>query len=87
MVGSFAEIQCVQHLAVASFVMPLEVLQQAASTADHHEEALAGVHIFLVGLEVIGQAVDALGQERNLHLGRPGVLLVLLKSLHECLPL
>ena len=34
----------------------------------------ARVEILDVSLEVLGKAVDALGEERDLHLGRSGVL-------------
>jgi hypothetical protein len=38
-----------------------------------------------VRLEVLGEAVDALGQERDLHLGRAGVLSRALVLLHHLL--
>src|SRR6266481_9265951 len=41
--------------------------------------------ILRVGLEVLGQPVDPLGQERNLDLGRPGVPLMRLELLDQAL--
>src|SRR2546429_8775637 len=41
--------------------------------------------IFRVGLEVVGQPVDPLGQERDLDLGRPGVPLMRLELLDQVL--
>src|SRR4026207_2308957 len=41
--------------------------------------------IVLVGLEVVGEAVDALGKQRDLDLGRAGVALVHLELLDEAL--
>src|SRR5256885_14575778 len=53
-----------------------EVLQKAAPLADQHEQPAPRMMILRVLLEVVGQAVDALGQERDLHLGRTGVAVV-----------
>src|SRR5882762_8291102 len=41
--------------------------------------------ILRVGLEVLGQPVDPLGQERDLDLGRPGVPLMRLELLDQAL--
>jgi hypothetical protein len=32
--------------------------------------------VLAVGLEVVGQVVDALGKHRHLNLGRPGIIVV-----------
>src|SRR3984893_8242504 len=62
-----------------------EGLARAAAVSDENRETGGGVVVFLVGLEVIGEAVDPLGEERDLHLGRAGVALVHLELLDQAL--
>ena len=59
----------------------LEVIEEGAAFCHHHEEAAAGGMILDVGLEVLGELVDALGEERDLHISAAGVLLVDLEAL------
>ena len=75
-VGSFAEVQGVEDGAVGGLVAAFEIFEEAAAPADHLQEALAGIEIPPVRLEVRRELVDALGQQDDLHLGRPGVLLM-----------
>src|ERR671927_520468 len=56
-------------------VLP-DVVEQSAPAAHEHEQSPAAVVVLLVGLEVLGEVVDALGEERDLYLGRAGVTLV-----------
>src|SRR5438034_5702499 len=58
---------------VALYVLPPEVLEQAAALANHLEQATPGVMVLFVGPEVLGQLLDALGQQGDLNLGRAGV--------------
>ncbi len=58
---------------VALEVRPLEVLEQASTAADHHQEPAPAVVVFVVGLKVLAEAVDTFGQQRDLDLGRTGV--------------
>ena len=44
--------------------------------ADHHEKAAAGVVVMLVLTQMLGQLVDAGGQDRDLDLGGTGVALM-----------
>jgi len=48
----------------------------SSSLAHQLEQATSGVVVLLVGLEVLGELTDALGEERDLHLGRTGVAVV-----------
>jgi len=61
----------------------MEIIQETAALADHHEQAAAGTMVFLIVLEVLGQVIDALGQQRNLHIGRTGIPLVQLEILNR----
>ena len=54
----------------------LEVVEQLAAAGHQHEEAAAGRVIFEVRLEMVGQLVDPLGEERDLHIRAAGILLV-----------
>src|SRR5690606_6741868 len=54
-------------------IRPLQVIQQLAALADQPQQALAGVVVLLVGLEVVGQVFDAGGQQRHLYLGGTGI--------------
>ena len=44
--------------------------------ADHLEQTAAAVVVLLVGLQMLGQAVDAVGQNGDLYLRGTGVTLV-----------
>ena len=50
-----------------------QVREQTLTTTDQGHQATAGVVIVLVHLEVFGQIQDALGEHRDLHLGRTGI--------------
>ena len=60
-----------------------EIVEQRTALTDHLEEAAAGVMILLVDLEVLGQVVDSLGEQRDLNLGRTCVTLVSSILLHD----
>lgn len=46
------------------------------SIGDHREKAAARMHIFLVRLQMLGQLIDALREDGDLHLRRTGILIV-----------
>jgi hypothetical protein len=48
-------------------VLPVEILQQPTTAANHFEEAETAVVIFLVGVEVATKIVDARGKDRDLN--------------------
>jgi hypothetical protein len=54
----------------------VQIVEQTAALADHHQQPAARTVVFLVPLQVLGKVIDALGQQRNLHIGRAGVFLV-----------
>jgi hypothetical protein len=51
-------------------IVLLEVIEQAAAPADHHQKAPTRCVVLLVGLEVFGQLADPLTQDCDLHFGR-----------------
>ena len=54
----------------------MQSLQQPAPGPDHLQQPAAAVMILGMKPEMIGERVDPLGEEGDLHFGRPGVLLV-----------
>jgi hypothetical protein len=71
-----AELEPLGHRLVPSMVGRQEVIQQATSLANHHEQATTGTVILFVLLQMFGQLVDALRQQSDLHIRRPGVFFV-----------
>ena len=60
-------------------VSVVQVIQQPPALTHHHQQPATRTVVFLAVLQVLGQMVDALGQQSNLHVGRTGVLLVQLE--------
>ena len=50
-------------------VLPLQVIEQAPALTDQLEKAAARVMILRVGLEMFGQVIDSLAEERYLNFG------------------
>src|SRR5699024_9067062 len=61
---------------VAVDVLLGQVVKEVAALADHHQKATTGVVVVLVHPQMLGELVDAGGEDGNLHLGRAGVALV-----------
>src|SRR4030095_15212199 len=61
------------QLGVAIRIFALQVVQQASPLTDQLQKAAARVMILRVGLEMLGQVIDALAQERDLYLGGSGI--------------
>src|SRR4051812_33908299 len=68
------EPQLLDQCQVAGAVRVLQVLEQVGPLADHLEQAAAGGVVLRVGPHVLREAVDPLGQERDLDLGRAAVV-------------
>jgi hypothetical protein len=64
------------YVAIAVRIVRLQVIQQAASLAHQHQQTTAGCVILFVGLEMPGQVVDPLAQNRDLDFRRSGVRFV-----------
>src|SRR5205823_13515435 len=71
-----AETQLVDELPIPFQVVALQILEQAPALRDHPEEAALPVEVLGVHPEVIGEAVDPLGEQRDLDRGRPRIPLV-----------
>ena len=75
-VGLAAQPQASDEVTVTLNVVLAQVLQQTAAATDEQQQATTGVVVVLVGLQVLGQVVDALGQQCDLSLRGAGVGLV-----------
>src|SRR5947209_6563299 len=71
--GLAAQPQPLDERAVALHVFVFQVAEQPTTTTDELEKATLGVEVVLVGLHVLGEVVDAAGQQCDLDLGRSGV--------------
>src|SRR5215475_15940230 len=58
---------------VTRLVLVLQVIEKGAARRHELQKATAGVIVLHVGLEMIGEVVDAFRQDRDLDLGRAGV--------------
>ena len=68
-----ADAQSLDELTVLDDVVLLNVGEKTTTTADEHEQATTGVEVLLVGLHVLGQLLDTLGQNGDLNLGVTGI--------------
>ncbi len=58
---------------VTLHILFLEVPEQSPPLTDHHEQTSPAVMILFMGLQMLGEVVDALSQQRNLDLRGTGV--------------
>src|SRR5262249_4051378 len=68
-----AKPKALDELLIAPFILALEIVQQAPPLTHHHQQATAGMEILFVGLKVVGEALDTLGEQCHLDLGRTSV--------------
>src|SRR5262245_18087930 len=68
-----AKVEPLDQAAVFVRVLDSKIIEQLAPLAHQLEEPAPRVEVLDVRLEVLGQAVDPLGEERDLHFWRPGV--------------
>src|SRR5947209_15035981 len=71
-----ANAEFLDYVLVALGIVSLEVVQQAATPADHHQETAAGGVILLVRLEMIRQIADPFAEHRDLNFRAPRIAIV-----------
>lgn len=59
--------------AITLDVLPLQIVEQAPTLTDQHEEPALTMEVVLVLLHVLGEVLDSLGEQRNLDFGRSRV--------------
>ena len=57
-------------------IVVLQIVEQVSSVTDHLLKTATAVEVVLVCLQMLGEACDSVGEERDLHLGRTGVAFV-----------
>lgn len=77
--------QSLDKILVSVKVLALEVVQELPPLADHHEKTATGMKILLVGFQVLRQATDSVGQDRNLNFRRSRIRAVDLVFLDDFL--
>ena len=71
--GLLAEAETLQKFVILRQVVAFEIVEELATAGGHLKQAAAAVEIFAVCAQVLGQVIDASGEQRDLDLGRPGV--------------
>ena len=69
-----ADAQLLNDLFVALGIVLSEVVEQAATLADHHEKTAPGGMVLLMRLEMLREFTNALTQYRDLDFRRTGVV-------------
>src|ERR1041385_1394443 len=82
-IPSAAKSQVLHDLSVALDLRGFQVVEEPPALPHHAEEAAARCMIPLVNLEVLGQVVDLLGEERDLHFGRTRITFMRLELLDD----
>src|SRR5262245_8628889 len=80
-----ADTELVDDRPVPPSILVLEIFQQAPPLPDQHQQAPPRVMILRVSLEMLGQSVDPLGEERDLDFRRTGVAFMGLELLDQAL--
>ena len=74
-----AQFQFLRDRLITAQVVVLQIFQQAPALADHHQQSATRTMIFFVGLQMLGQMIDPLREQGNLHVRRPRVAVVQLE--------
>ncbi len=80
-----SDVQLFDDRAVTLDIGLLQVVQKVSSVTNHLQKSAAAVVVLVVGLEVLGQIVNSVGQNCDLYLGRTRVTLVRRVGFNNCL--
>jgi len=78
-----AQVQSFSYFQVLLIPVLAQVSQHSTALAHQLEQAAAARFIVFIGTQVLGQLVDAIGQDGNLHFGRTGISIVPMKILNR----
>src|SRR5215813_6379409 len=70
---SATDIVLFEQRLVTRLVLLLQIVEKGAARRHELQKATAGMVVLYVGLEMVGEGVDAFRQDRNLDLGRAGI--------------
>lgn len=68
-----ADTELTDNGGVAPCIVGFEVVEETATSADHHEEAAARAVVFFMEFEMVRQLANARAEQRDLHFGTAGV--------------
>ena len=71
-----ANAEFLDYVLITLGIVVLEVVEQAATLADHHQETAAGGVILRMCLKVVGQFTDPFTKHGDLYLGAAGIVIV-----------
>ncbi len=70
---SASEPESGDNAAIPLDVLRSQIVEKTPTASNHNEQTSPAVMILFVGLQVLGEMVDPLGEQRNLDLGRTRV--------------
>jgi hypothetical protein len=79
----FAQPELLNQSAIPVDVLLLEVIQETSPLSHQFDQAPAGVVIFGVDLEVVGQVTDPLAQNGHLNLSGAGIRFMQTKPVND----
>jgi len=74
-----AQLELLRNRLITAHIRILQVIQQPTSLTDHHQQPASRTVIFLVLLQMFGQVIDPLREQRDLDVRRASILLMQLK--------
>ena len=80
-----ANAEFLDYVLITLGIVVLEVVEQAATLTDHHQETAAGGVILLVRLEVFRQLTDPFTKHGDLYLGAAGIVIVRAEPVNDVL--
>ena len=72
----FAKVKLLEQLVVLRQVVPFQIIEELATAGSHLKKPAARVEVLAVRAQVLGQVIDASGEQRHLDFGRAGILVV-----------
>lgn len=78
-----SEIEASDHVLISLGIRAEEVIEESTSAADQHQQTSTTGMIFFVRLEVLRELCNAMGENGDLHLGRPSILVGETELLNE----
>jgi hypothetical protein len=78
-----AQFQFLGDRLIAAQINRLQIFKQASALADHDQQPAARAVILFISLQMLGQMVDAMREQRDLHVRRTRVLGVRLKCFNR----
>ncbi len=74
-----AESESLDECLVSLGIGPLQIAQQPTTLTDELHQTSSGVVVMLVLTQMLGQNIDAFGEQSDLYFGRAGVAFMLAK--------